>query len=214
MTVLEYDRRLVEFLAASAGELHAQCQVEAFDLMWRLPGSIRGQHDVVLCDPPYTVPGLRLFVSRAIDALRPGPGKHIYLSYPQKSPSEALAAQSWLAQRGLLVREAIRGFNRYHGASVLANQSDMIVLETTADTRPDAEADSLTDIYTYSRRTRDSRYLCKQCRTEHTVGPRHDHLTIQDLKCAGCPHCGGTRFDRITARAASREENCVSTTAT
>ncbi len=36
------------------------------------------------------------------------------------------------------------------------NQSDMIVLETTPDTCPDAEADSLTDIYTYSRRTRDS----------------------------------------------------------
>ena len=214
LTVLEYDQRLVQFLGRSAEPLCPSYTVHAFDLLWRLPESIQGRHDVALCDPPYTLPGLKLFVSRAIDALRPGAGRRIYLSYPRKSPDEALAAQRWLAERGLLVREAIRGFNRYHGASILANQSDMLLLETTSATSPDPGAEALSDIYTYSHRTRESRYRCRSCGLEHTVGPRRDFVTIQDLKAAGCPGCSFDRFDRIAGGEADRKGGLVSGTAT
>ncbi len=209
LTVLEYDRRLVELLESAAAIPGLSFRAEVFDLLWDLPAWVREAHDVAVCDPPYTVPGLRLFVSRAIEALKCGPGRRIYLCYPHKSPAEALTVQRWLAERGLLVREMIPGFNRYHGASILANQSDMIVLETTADTRPDADAGGMSRIYTHSNRTRNSRYACRKCSAAFEVGPSMPHLTIQDLKQAGCPRCGGRRFERVAALAATREENCV-----
>jgi len=209
ITVLEYDRRLVELLRSAAGTIGVPFRAETFDLLWDLPHWARAAHDVAVCDPPYTVLGLRLFVSRAIEALESKPGKRIYLCYPRKSPAEALAVQQWLAECGLLVREVIPGFNRYHGASILANQSDMIVLETTANTRPDVDAGGESRIYTHSHRTRNSRYGCRKCNAEFEVGPRMPHLTIQDLKQAGCPSCGGRRFERIAAETATREENCV-----
>ncbi len=214
VTVLEYDRRLVGFLRRAVARSGIPARIEAFDLVWDLPAWASDAHDVAVCDPPYTLPGLALFVSRAIEALKPEPGKRIYLCYPQKSPEEALAAQEWLTRHGLLVREAIRGFNRYHGASILANQSDMLILETTSRTKPDPAAGTESRIYTYSRRKRNSRYVCRRCEARFEVGPQRTHMTIQDLKAAGCPKCGGRRFDRASRRIVSREENPLSSTGT
>lgn len=214
LAVLEYDRRLVESLKQGAARLEVAHRIEVFGLLWPLPAWARAAHGVAVCDPPYTLPGLALFVSRAIESLEPQPGKRIYLCYPQKSPGEALAAQEWLTRRGLLVREVIRAFNRYHGASILANQSDMIILETTADTQPDPAAGTVSHIYTYSNRRRRSLYACHGCRARFEVGPQGTYVTIQDLKTTGCPKCGGRRFDRLSGDTLSREENRLSSTGT
>jgi predicted methyltransferase len=214
LTVLECDRRLVELLNQGVERLGVAHRIEAFDLLWDLPVWARNAHDVAVCDPPYTPAGLQLFVSRAIEGLEPERGKRIYLCYPRKSPEEALAAQKWLAQHRLLVREIIRGFNRYHGASILANQSDMMILETTAETRADPAAGTESRIYTYSNRQQQSHYVCRGCGARFEVGPQRTHVTVQDLKKAGCPECGGRRFDRTARRTVGREENRLSSTGT
>ena len=59
-----------------------------------------------MTDPPYTLAGAGLFVSRAVSALIAEPGKHLFLSFGHRAPAEQVALQSLLAQTGLAVTEA------------------------------------------------------------------------------------------------------------
>jgi predicted methyltransferase len=43
--------------------------------------------DLVMTDPPYTPEGARLFLSRAVEGLRPGPGWSIAFSFGPKPGS-------------------------------------------------------------------------------------------------------------------------------
>ena len=56
-----------------------------------LPGGLAGGFDVACTDPPYTVAGAELFLSRAVSALAPEPGRHVFFSFGARRPDETLA---------------------------------------------------------------------------------------------------------------------------
>ena len=84
-----------------------------------------GGFDVVMTDPPYTVPGAELFLSRAVAALAPQPGRHIFFSFGARKPEETAAVQLAIAQLGLAVRSLTPNFNEYLGAGVLGGTSHL-----------------------------------------------------------------------------------------
>ncbi|MDA0748124.1 MAG: bis-aminopropyl spermidine synthase family protein [bacterium] len=124
LTVVEVDERLVDFLKHAAGEFPVE--VVQANLREELPQDLRGQFDVFLTDPPYTLPGLDLFVSRGVEALRPGGGQQVFLCYGNRTPEEAASAVASVAQMGLAPVEILPDFNQYVGAQVLAGVSQMI----------------------------------------------------------------------------------------
>ncbi len=166
------------------------------DLRQPLPDDLAGAFDVVCTDPPYTVPGAELFLSRAVSALRPRPGGHVFFSFGARRPAETLATQRLIAGLGLVLRSLTPNFNSYVGAGILAGTSHLYHLRS-AELVAELDGDQLVvGEYTgplYTAQTRGDRvrpYRCAKCAAVHEVGAA-PWGTIGELKAAGCPSCGG-----------------------
>jgi predicted methyltransferase len=165
------------------------------DLREPLPQPLRGQFDLGMTDPPYTPDGARLFLSRAIEGLRPGPGRSIAFSFGPKGPSEALEVQRAVTDVGLIEQATYRNFNEYLGSGLLGGTSHLHWLGTTAATASAVPERYAGPLYTADLRVARTReYLCLDCRTRQPVGAGSRWTTVAQLKEAGCPNCGGGRF--------------------
>ncbi|HNT37455.1 MAG TPA: bis-aminopropyl spermidine synthase family protein, partial [bacterium] len=153
-----------------------------------------GSFDTFATDPPYTVAGCRLFVSRALERMtKDGTGMG-FLCFGQSRSDLLAEVQKSLCGMGLVVQEMIPMFNRYLGCSVLANSSALFHLSVSTDAAP-----LIRDVYEGSLYTRDSKgkakkYHCMKCKGEYEVGPGHPIQTIEALKEHGCSSCGGRKF--------------------
>ncbi len=165
------------------------------DLREPLPPGLAGSFDVACTDPPYTVHGADLFLSRAVSALRPGPGQHVFFSFGARRPAEMLATQRLIADLGLVVRSLTPNFNTYLGAGILGSSSHLYHLRSTEQTAPLTDSAYAGPLYTADARTEQTRpYRCADCGEVHVVGARAPWTVIAELKAAGCPACGGSTF--------------------
>jgi L-amino acid N-acyltransferase YncA len=195
LTVVEADSRIIDFIreVSSAESFNIECI--RHDLRDPLPKELHREFDTFETDPPYTLGGLNLFVSRALTALKPGPGRQGFLSFGAKAPDESLEIQRSLAAMGLVVNQVNHLFNEYEGASILGGSSQLIHLLTTQATAP-IISESRYDfaIYTGESSPTERLYRCTGCRTVIEVGQGHDFTTIEALKERGCPKCGNGQF--------------------
>lgn len=196
LTVVDTDARILAHLAQCAEEANLAIETVQHDLREPLPDALLGQFDTVMTDPPYTQAGAELFVSRAVSALQPEPGKQLFLSFGHRAPGEQVALQGALAGMGLAVTEVIPGFNDYRGAGVLGGVSQLIVVSTAEGAHPLIPGAASGPLYTGEVRPTVRRYRCMGCGTKHLVGQVPDAVatTIEQLKAAGCPRCGAQQF--------------------
>ena len=146
-------------------------------------------------DPPYTVPGAELFLSRAVAALAGDAGQHVFFSFGARRPAETLRTQEMIAGMGLTVRAMMPNFNEYVGAGILAGTSHLYHLRATAALTPLIAGDYPGPLYTADLRAAATRpYRCAGCGAVHAVGPGAQWSRIASLQAAGCPACGGTVF--------------------
>jgi N4-bis(aminopropyl)spermidine synthase len=190
---------------AWAGDQIAGTGVDAelieHDLRRPLPSGLAAWFDVVCTDPPYTVAGAELFLSRAVAGLAPEPGRHVFFSFGARRPDETLRAQELIGSMGLAIRGLWPGFNEYVGAGVLGGRSHLYHLRSTAASRPLVGGDFTGPLYTAQTRAAAVRpYRCAGCRAVHQVGPGGQWPRIAALQAAGCPGCGGTRFRPMPLR--------------
>jgi hypothetical protein len=142
ITVLDTDGRILDFLTNSAFKLSLKnFNVIHHDLRNPCPERILNHYDLVVMDPPYTLPGLRLFLKRAKQLLRtnikiegmtyPLIGKKCMLCFGNKPPKELLSIQSSIIDHGFIIREMIPNFNHYKGASIIGQFSHLYYLNLT-----------------------------------------------------------------------------------
>jgi predicted methyltransferase len=204
VTVVDCDRDLLAFLAAQLGPSGLTAELIEHDLREPLPAGLRGEFDVACTDPPYTVAGAELFLSRAVAALAPGAGRHVFFSFGARRPEETLRTQRLIAGLGLTVRALLPGFNSYAGAGILAGVSNLYHLRTTVASEPLITGQFAGPLYTAENRVAQTRpYRCAGCGAVHEVGAGAAWQQIAGLKAAGCPACGGTVF-RPGARGSDR----------
>lgn len=202
VTALDVDGRVLGYLRGAAREAQVEVELVAHDARARLPDELRGRFDTVLTDPPYTLPGLELFLARALEATGPTPGAQLFVSLGTRPPEEAVRVAELFARMGLALRELRPGFNRYEGASVHAGTSDLYHLLVTADSRPTL-GEETGPIYTGELRPHTRAYVCRQCGVRYEVGQGRRWETIEALKATGCSACGGGVFEQ--RRTSSRE---------
>jgi N4-bis(aminopropyl)spermidine synthase len=165
------------------------------DLRRPLPAGLLGGFDVACTDPPYTVAGAELFLSRAVSGLAPEPGRHVFFSFGARRPADTLRTQEIIAGLGLAVRSLSPGFNEYAGAGILAGTSHLYHLRSTEATRPLIDGEHAGPLYTADQRAAATRpYRCSRCQAVREVGPGGPWPRIADLQEAGCPDCGGVVF--------------------
>lgn len=188
ITVVDIDGRLLETIIGISKEEGLSIQCVLHDLREPLPESLRGAFDTFLTDPPYTIPGLELFISRGIQALRWRKTSIAYMAYPDKPPLEMLKAHGTLNWMGLYVDEIIPRFNIYLGAEILANTSSMFRLVVTGEARPVITGPFQGGIYTGELKPTIRVYRCR-CGKAIVVGSSTGFTTIAELKAGGCPKC-------------------------
>ncbi|WP_128894373.1 bis-aminopropyl spermidine synthase family protein [Longirhabdus pacifica] len=198
--VMDIDERFLQFIEQVAAQRGLPIQCHSLDLRNSLPHSLHRQFDTVFTDPPYTLDGMSLFLSRGIQALQKEKGIPIFLSFAHKSPEFMLAMQHKFVRMGLTVSANYPRFNAYEGAEMIANRSQMFILRTTDQTEAEYTGLFTDAIYTGEVKQSLRTYRCKQCASEVHVGVQGDIATIEQLKHKGCAHCGQHTFEMIAKR--------------
>ena len=204
ITVVDTDPDVLAWAGRQATGTPVPVELVEHDLRQPLPASLVGSFDVACSDPPYTVAGAELFLSRAVTALDPEPGQHVFFSFGSRRPADTLRTQEIIAELGLAIRSLWPGFNEYAGAGILAGTSNLYHLRSTAASRPLISGAHTGPLYTADQRAAASRpYRCATCKAIHQVGPAglagaagagSRWQQIADLQASGCPECGGTVF--------------------
>ncbi|MCL2741905.1 MAG: bis-aminopropyl spermidine synthase family protein, partial [Oscillospiraceae bacterium] len=182
VTVLELDGRFVEFLRSVAAEHGLPMEVVQHDLREALPEGLVGRHDCAYADPPYTLQGLELFLSRAAQALKEGPGPTAYISFGNKPPAFKVGMQRVIVGMGFAMEAIHGGFNEYEGAGVLGGRGSMHVLRSSGTLTPTVVGAYVGDLYTGDLRVGERDYRCAACGLTTKVGRGMAMATVEALK--------------------------------
>jgi len=155
LAVVDVDPALVAFLERELAGAPFPATCVEHDLRRPLPPELRGAFDTVVTDPPYTTEGARLFLARAVEALR-GEGSRVFLSFGSRRPGAQHEVQRAICDAGLEIRALTRDFNDYVGAGVLGGTSHLYQLVATADVRPPLRGRYDGQLYTAARRRTDA----------------------------------------------------------
>lgn len=133
LTVVDIDERILDHVSGSAGRLGLPLTTAWADLRLALPASLVGTADLVFTDPPYTIDGMRLFLVRALEALRPTGHERLTFCFGtgERHLVKALEVQSLLADLRLALEAMLPGFNRYCGAEAIGARSDLYICRPT-----------------------------------------------------------------------------------
>jgi hypothetical protein len=222
LTVVDTDPAVLGWIAEASADTGVTIDLVEHDLRQPLPGGLADHFDVACTDPPYTVPGAELFLSRALSALRQHPGQHVFFSFGARPPAQTLRTQQLISQLGLVIRSLTPNFNAYLGAGILAGTSHLYHLRTAEAAVPLIGGEYTGPLYTADTRTEGIRpYKCAHCGAVYQIGrpqpgqpqpgqpqpgqpqpgqPQPGWAQIADLQAAGCPACGGTTFRPMPRR--------------
>lgn len=99
------------------------------DLRNPIPLNYIHTQDVIFTDPPYTVPGARLFMQRGRELLRETTGLPLYLAFGPKEPQVHWDIQLSGLNYGFKIVELHKQFNFYQGNLRLGQFSDQYVFQ-------------------------------------------------------------------------------------
>lgn len=139
ITVLDIDPRVLGGIEKISNEQRLNIQTIIYDARVPLPSSLVNRFDVVFTDPPYTTEGIKLFVSRGVEALDlKNQAARIYVCYgnSDRSKERFLPIYNLLTDSGLMIRWIFDKFNRYQGAESIGSASSLFILEVTSKTKP------------------------------------------------------------------------------
>ena len=133
LAVLDIDERILDHVASSADGLGLPLTAAWSDLRLALPPSLVGTADLVFTDPPYTTEGMRLFLVRALEALRPTGHERVAFCFGtgERHLVKALEVQSLLGDLRLVLEAMLPGFNHYDGAEAIGSRSDLYICRPT-----------------------------------------------------------------------------------
>ncbi|MGW2044409.1 GNAT family N-acetyltransferase [Streptomyces sp. NPDC001858] len=194
VTVVDISAEILDYIQKVSAGLGTRVETVRHDLRLPLPAELHGQHDVAMTDPPYTPEGARLFLSRAVEGLRPGPAHSVFFSFGGKSPDEMLEVQREIMGLGLVTNGYIRNFNEYEGSGILGGVGFFQHLLTTTSTAPSHQGEFSGPLYTGDKRTRQREYTCVACDARVRVGPGARWTSVAALREDGCPTCGKGPF--------------------
>jgi predicted methyltransferase len=196
LTVVDVDERLLDTIKETSWKEGLGIECVHHDLREPLPEDLVGEFDTFFTDPPYTPAGLRLFLSRGIQALRRRKTASVYLAFADKPPLEMLEVHRAILGMGLFVEELIPRFNEYEGAEIFANTTFLTRLTVTEQAEPAIRGVFQEEMYTGEVRPTLRVYRCR-CGKEVEVGVGRDYSTVEELKSRGCPGCGSREGFRL-----------------
>lgn len=194
IVVFDMDSRLRDIIVLANREHNLSIEFVELDLRKPLPDEFKNQFYCVVSDPPYTLNGTTLFVSRGIELMSSNNEGVFYLSFPIKSPSEMMHFQNLLSEMNCLITDIIPKFNKYIGAQKIGGVSTLYRLIVLPQAIPKITGSYNKPIYTGETSPTVRFYQCQNCRIIIRVGQSEKFQTIEQLKKKSCPKCEGVKF--------------------
>ena len=134
--VVDVDERVLDHVRRAAIVEQLPVATAFADLRLGLPPSLVRSADLVFTDPPYTPEGVRLFLLRALEALRrQGHPRVVFCyGYGERHLVRGVEVQGVLGDLRLAVEAVLPGFNRYRGAEAIGSRSSLWVCRPTTKT--------------------------------------------------------------------------------
>ncbi|MFO1443374.1 bis-aminopropyl spermidine synthase family protein [Bacillus sp. Bva_UNVM-123] len=194
--VMDIDKRFLKFIKDFAEKEGLPINCIYHDMRHPFKEDYVEKYDCFFTDPPYTLQGMNLFLSRGVSALKKRKGLNIFLSFAHKSPEFTLKMQQAFVEMGLSVNATLPSFNKYVGAQMIANRSQMMIIKTTDHTTVPANLlDKFTGpLYTGEVKQSTRIYRCTNCGGDVKVGTQCSFQTIEQLKREKCPYCFENTF--------------------
>lgn len=151
ITVVDIDERILKAISKISDNRSFKIETIKYDARKTLPGKLRGRFDIVFTDPPYTPEGMKLFISRGIEALdSKNKAARIYACYgnSDRAKERFLPIYEIFADSGLMIRWVLDKFNRYQGAESIGSSSALFITEVTPKTKPVIKGNYDRPIYT------------------------------------------------------------------
>ncbi|NPD87973.1 MAG: bis-aminopropyl spermidine synthase family protein [Asgard group archaeon] len=194
IVVFDIDQRLKEIIDLANKQLNLSIEFVEIDLKKPLQNEFINQFNCIITDPPYTLNGTSLFVSRGIELITSDNEGVIYLSFPTKAPNEMVQFQKNLSEMNCLMTDIIPKFNKYIGAQKIGGVSTLFRLLVVPPAIPKIKGSFNKPIYTGEASPTIRFYQCLDCRKTIKVGHREKYQTIEQLKKQSCPNCKSVKF--------------------
>ncbi|MHA1347388.1 MAG: bis-aminopropyl spermidine synthase family protein, partial [Candidatus Heimdallarchaeaceae archaeon] len=136
IAVFDLDKRLKEIIESANQENSVQIEFIEHDLRKPIPLEYQKKFDCISTDPPYTLHGLNLFISRGLTLLSDKHNSVGYLSFGVKPPSEILELEKSLVQMNCAITNIVPNFNKYIGAQKLGGISTLYRFEVIHPAMP------------------------------------------------------------------------------
>lgn len=148
VTVLDSDPDILDILARHAESRSWEHELIEHDLRHPVDKKRKGRFGAVFTDPPYAVEGFRLFVSRAVELLKPDGRLYVCFGHSRRASERGLQKQRVLCETGLLIESVLEDFNEYEGAESIGSRSALWRCRVTPETRPLIRGEAQGPLYT------------------------------------------------------------------
>ena len=141
ITVVDSDERILDYINVVAAQHGWTIRTLFADLRIALPRSVEATCDLVFTDPPYTPEGMRLFLARGLEGLKPTGSARLLFCYgfSERHPGLGLKVQSVLHDLRLVTEAILPHFNRYRGAEAIASSAALYICRPTRRSLPAAQ---------------------------------------------------------------------------
>ena len=114
ITVMEIDERLVNYINKMAQKYGFNVDAHIFDARKDLPKEFEKSYDVFVTDPVETIPGIALFLSRAVSSLKEeGDSGYFGLTHQESSLKKWKKIEEMLLQMNFAITDMLRDFSVY-----------------------------------------------------------------------------------------------------
>ncbi|MDI9646681.1 MAG: bis-aminopropyl spermidine synthase family protein [Archaeoglobales archaeon] len=112
--VVDIDERLVNFINNAAKEYGLRIEAMVYDVQQAFPEELRRKFDIFVTDPVETIPGLKLFFSRAVSTLKGvGSAGYFGITTLEASRRKWYEIEKMIYDMGFVITDMIRKFSVY-----------------------------------------------------------------------------------------------------
>lgn len=154
--VIDIDKRYLDYINSIASQYQLPITCHNIDLKQALSDKYIDKFDCFYTDPPYTLNGMKLFLSRGISGLKKITGLPIFLSFAHRSHDSSYHMMAEFNRMGLSINRILPRFNEYNGASIIGNIGQLLVLNTTSYTKPSITSEKQYSKLLYTREVREN----------------------------------------------------------
>ena len=191
VVVMDIDERLLNLIDKVSRKEGLNIETVKQDFREELNKRYWGRFDTVFTDPPYTLDGLKLFLSRGVEGLGEGNKGVLYLAFSHKPIEEYLEVQRIIHSMNFAIYELIPGFNIYEGSEIIGSTTFLARLIGKNLKKFKKEEIDLSKLYTGEVRPTLRYYRCLKCGKIYKVDGKN--TVIEDLTC----ECGGRKFRMV-----------------